>query len=112
MNSQRLIEEERDTRSADAEACELESFTKGRVEVIQRAIREWRNELIDLGGRNNLLNYRDLSRGTLDLTDAASAGLSSLLQGRLIRFRDLYPEDDEREGALRRARVIQRKALE
>jgi very-short-patch-repair endonuclease len=87
-------------------------FTKRRVELIQRMIKEWTNELIDLGGRNNLLNYRDLSRGTLDLTKAAGPGASQLLQGKLIRLRYLYPEAEDRDGAIRRARVISKKALE
>ena len=64
--------DETNTQNAAGEAPStpivVEGFTKRRVELIQRAIREWTNELIDLGGRNNLLNYRDSSRGTLDLT--------------------------------------------
>jgi very-short-patch-repair endonuclease len=100
-----------------AEASQLESalregFTKRRVELIQKGVRQWTNELIDLGGRNNLLNFRDLRRGTLDLTDTAAAGVSQLLQGKIVRFRYLYPELEERDAALRKARVIQKKALE
>src|SRR5262245_58136607 len=49
---------------------DLESFSKRRVELVQKAVKEWMAALIDLGGRNNLLHYRDLRRGTLDLTSA------------------------------------------
>src|SRR5947209_3277656 len=95
---------------SQVQAALAEGFTKRRVELIQRVIKEWTNELIDLGGRNNLLNYRDLSRGTLDLTKAAIEGVFPLLQGKLIRLRYLFPEREEREGAIRRARVISKKA--
>ena len=38
--------------------------------LVQKAATDWKNALVDLGGRNNLLHYRDLKRGTLDLTAA------------------------------------------
>jgi very-short-patch-repair endonuclease len=68
--------------------------------------------LIDLGGRNNLLNYRDLKRGTLDLTTAHHGALAALLQGRGTKISALFPGDAEREGAMPRARAIFRKAAE
>jgi very-short-patch-repair endonuclease len=114
-DEQTTIEEATDSPvipESQVQAALAEGFTKRRVEVIQRVIKEWTNELIDLGGRNNLLNYRDLSRGTLDLTKAAAEGVSPLLQGKLIRLRYLFPEIEERDGAIRRARVMSKKALE
>ena len=38
--------------------------------LVHKAMTEWKGALVDLGGRNNLLHYRDLKRGTLDLTSA------------------------------------------
>jgi hypothetical protein len=38
-----------------------------RARVVQRAVNTWTGELVDLGGRNTLLYYRDLKQGTLDL---------------------------------------------
>ena len=38
--------------------------------LVERAVDEWRGQLIDLGGRNQLLHYRDLKVGTLDLAGA------------------------------------------
>ena len=32
----------------------------GRAGLVLRAARDWKNALVDLGGRNNLLHYRDL----------------------------------------------------
>jgi hypothetical protein len=37
---------------------EVEGFSKRRVELVQRAVKEWMGALIDLGGRNNLLAVR------------------------------------------------------
>jgi hypothetical protein len=39
--------------------------TSRRAGLVQNAVTEWKNALVDLGGRNNLLHYRDLKRGTL-----------------------------------------------
>src|SRR6266496_1002863 len=57
----------------------VEGFTKRRVELVQRAVKEWTAALIDLGGRNNLLRYRDLKVGTLDLTNASPKAVAALL---------------------------------
>src|SRR5208282_2282558 len=37
----------------------------GRVSLVGRAVKTWTGELVDLGGRNTLLYYRDLKQGTL-----------------------------------------------
>jgi hypothetical protein len=51
-----------DGRAVDEETLEevslpeaVDGFTKRRVELVQRAVKEWTAALIDLGGRNNLL---------------------------------------------------------
>lgn len=90
----------------------VEGFTKRRVELVQRAVREWAAALIDLGGRNNLLRYRDLKAGTLDLTAASPAALRSLLQGKAIKTSSLFIDPDEREQNVRRFRTIAKKAKE
>jgi hypothetical protein len=49
-------------------------LTEGGAErrtLIDRAVRTWTGELIDLGGRNTLLYYRDLKQGTLDIGPVA-----------------------------------------
>ena len=57
-----------------SESGALPSFAQGQVSrragLVQKAATDWKNALVDLGGRNNLLHYRDLKRGTLDLTAA------------------------------------------
>ena len=45
-----------------------------RVERVAQAVKTWQRHLVDLGGRNTLLWYRDLPTGTLDLTTAHPGG--------------------------------------
>ena len=91
---------------------EVEGFTKRRVELVQRAVKEWMAALIDLGGRNNLLWYRDLKAGTLDLSNAAPGAIAGLLQGKAIKTSALFNDPDERERGVRRLRTISSKAKE
>ncbi|HSO64701.1 MAG TPA: AAA domain-containing protein, partial [Ornithinibacter sp.] len=72
----------------------------------------WTRHLVDLGGRNTLLWYRDLPSGTLDLTTAHPGGVASLLAGRQPRLSDLVREPTAREDARRRARAIAAKSRE
>lgn len=90
----------------------MEGFTKRRVELVQRAVKEWTASLIDLGGRNNLLRYRDLKAGTLDLTNASPAAMAALLQGKAIKTSTLFPDPEERQRNVRRLRTIANKAKE
>src|SRR3954463_6410902 len=100
------------TLEAVALPATVEGFTKRRVELVQRAVKEWVAALIDLGGRNNLLRYRDLQAGTLDLTNASPTSLSSLLQGKAIKTSSLFADPEERTRNARRLRTIANKAKE
>ena len=59
------------------------------MELVQRAVKEWTHALVDLGGRNNLLRYRDLKQGTLDLTQGEVAAnldrFYSILRANLLQ---------------------------
>ena len=83
-----------------------------RADRVAAAVRTWQRTLVDLGGRNTLLWYRDLPSGTLDLTTAHPGGVSMLLAGRRTRLSDLVREQVAFEEARRRARAIRAKALE
>ncbi len=85
-----------------------------RTTLIARSVGTWTGELIDLGGRNTLLYYRDLKQGTLDLSPgslAADLAVESLLAGRTVRLSDLF-DDAARAAAARRARTVKAKADE
>jgi very-short-patch-repair endonuclease len=83
-----------------------------RAGLVQKAATNWKNALVDLGGRNNLLHYRDLKRGTLDLTTADFEAVSGLLLGKATRVSALFPDPEQRDQVLRRVRVIHNKAKE
>ncbi len=83
-----------------------------RVETVRRAAKSWVAALFDLTGRNNLLRYRELKLGTLDLTAAAPGAVASLLAGRSVRVAALFPAEEARVDAARRLRAIYRKAKE
>ena len=55
-----------------------------RATLVQEAARRWRSQLIDLGGRNTLLYYKDLRSGTLDLSAADPVAVAALLGGRTM----------------------------
>jgi len=75
-------------------------------------VRTWQRHLVDLGGRNTLLWYRDLPSGTLDLTTAHPGGMAMLLAGRPTRLTDLVREPTALEEARRRVRTIRAKTVE
>ena len=72
----------------------------------------WTRHLVDLGGRNTLLWYRDLPTGTLDLTTAHPGGVASMMAGRPTKLSELVREPAALEDARRRARAIAGKGRE
>ena len=94
----------------------LPGFARGQVSrragLVQKAATDWKNALVDLGGRNNLLHYRDLKRGTLDLTAADRDAVGGLLLGKATRVSALFRDPEQRDQMLRRVRTIHNKAKE
>jgi very-short-patch-repair endonuclease len=85
-----------------------------RVDAIVRAQHVWTGQLVDLGGRNTLLYYRDLKVGTLDLGPGSRAdpvAVEQLLGSHTIALSTLFGEDGRAEAA-KRARTIRAKATE
>ncbi len=86
-----------------------------RAERVARAIHEWRNQLVDLGGNNTLLHYKDRLRATLDLGDKQTClwdQVQLLLLGKPVRLSNLFANQSALEDAARRCRVIAAKARE
>ncbi len=87
-----------------------------RQRAVERAMTEWVKKLVDMSGRNRLLFYRTLKRGTLELTDADELNVDLLLSGRGVSLSSLFTataaEPDRFENARRRARTIHAKAME
>ncbi|MFW5469071.1 AAA domain-containing protein [Knoellia sp. CPCC 206435] len=89
-----------------------QSEIDSRTEKVRHAVEGWTRHLVDLGGRNTLLWYRDLPTGTLDLTTAHPGGVAMLLAGRPTRLSDLVREPAAFDEARRRARTIAAKTRE
>ena len=85
-----------------------------RQETVARAVAKWVKQLVDLTGRNRLLYYRTLRRGTLELTKGDEVAVSTLLQGKKMKLSRLLPPTDEKpdrlDESLINARTIYRKA--
>lgn len=82
-----------------------------RTAAVKAAAEVWSGQLIDLGGRNTLLHYRDLKVGTLDLDEALPDALAALLDGRTVRLSKLFPPERLAEVG-RRARTVTAKSKE
>src|SRR5512144_1296809 len=83
-----------------------------RADRVAAAVKTWQRTLVDLGGRNTLLWYRDLPTGTLDLTTAHPGGVAMLLSGRPTKLSDLVREPAALAEARRRTRAIAAKSRE
>ena len=73
---------------------------------MRAAVAEWQRHLVDLGGRNTLLWFRDLPSATLDLTRAHPAGMAQLFSAGSVPLRLILREPAALAEAERRARVI------
>ena len=104
-----LSEHSYDPASGQSEAT---VSLRRRAGLVQKAVTDWKGALVDLGGRNNLLHYRDLTRGTLDLMAADQEVVGHLLAGKTVRVSALFTDPELRDQMLRRVRVIHNKAKE
>src|SRR3954471_15809063 len=87
------------------------SMSSARGTAVERARAAWISRLIDLSQRNNLLYFRPLKVGTLDLTTADREALAELLSGKSVALRELLPDAD-RAQAEAQLKQIGRKAKE
>jgi very-short-patch-repair endonuclease len=82
-----------------------------RGRLIDAAIKTWKNQLVDLSARNNLLYYRTLKVGTLHLTGQEEF-VDQVLDGRSVRLSSMFAAAVPRQPFERRARAIRAKAKE
>jgi len=81
----------------------------GREAKVAAAAHAWAGHLIDLSRRNNLLYFRDLKSGTLDLAGADSEQRERLLMGERVRASKLFPDESELRLTRRRLTEIRRR---
>ena len=86
-------------------------ISEARRKTVDAARQVWIRKLIDLSRRNNLLYYRPLKTGTLDLSAAPAEKLRELLVGETVPASKLLPELDD-DTINKPLRDISRRALE
>jgi Protein of unknown function (DUF4011) len=80
-----------------------------RANLVGRAVSGWIDQFTDLGGRNNLLYYKDLRYGTLDLAAASDSSCKRLIDGRKVRCSQIFPDPVLQANAVSRLKGIHRK---
>jgi very-short-patch-repair endonuclease len=78
---------------------------------LESASHEWRSGLIDVGGSNRLLYYRDTST-TVDLAGAPDAAVAMLLRGDTVRLGELFANADLLAKAQKACAALQKKQQE
>jgi len=89
----------------------VSQISEARRQIVEKARQSWIRKLIDLSRRNNLLYFRPLKTGTLELTSAPNERLRDLLMGQSVAVAKLAP-DLENEALTKILRDISRRALE
>ncbi|WP_204837753.1 AAA domain-containing protein [Mycobacteroides salmoniphilum] len=70
---------------------------------------EWAKELIQLDGRNALLNFKVSKTATLDLSSSPEHVVSAVLAGQSIRLGEIFTSEESQRDACVRARGLVRK---
>ncbi len=82
-----------------------------RARQVEAAVNTWRGQLIDLSWRNQLLFYRDLRFGTLDLAEADYLAVEQLLGKNAVTLSHLFRRQLLADR-MKRTRAIRNKARE
>jgi Protein of unknown function (DUF4011) len=91
-------------------APSVPAISAQRRSLVDQARQSWIRKLIDLSRRNNLLYFRSLKTGTLDLGRADQENMAAFLRGEEVSVRKLLPtETDDTLSKL--AREIARRAM-
>lgn len=89
--------------------------TSARRQTVERARAQWLARLIDKSRRNNLLYFRSLKSGTLDMTQVSSEAMTDLLMGKEVPLRRFFGRSGEElerfRSAESRLSVIRAKAI-
>lgn len=104
---------ERPDLHSSVEVPENETESSARASRVRRAAEVWKGQLVDLGGRNTLLYYKDLKQGTLDIgpkSGAAQHVVDSLLGTNVVRLSAIFPDPERLAIAATKARTVAAKA--
>src|SRR5262252_1791227 len=88
------------------------AVTPERRAKVDAARQAWMRQLVDMSRRNNLLYFRDLKVGTLELTNAPVEAMQELLQSgkseRGVPLNDLVPPEGRTQAAASVAEIAAR----
>jgi very-short-patch-repair endonuclease len=103
-----------DLLGAEDEPAEIDpAASDSKARLLAEAVAKWQSQLVDVSGNNRLLYYKDLKKGTLDLSgDADRSAVETLLSGRRVRLSQLFLLPAEREDAAARMRAVLSKSKE
>ncbi len=80
-------------------------ITADRDETVREAVEDWTRRLVNLDGRNRMLYFRELRRGTLEITPTRlgvkSAGVDKLLVEGAAALGEIFEPDALSDAALR-----------
>lgn len=79
------------------------------IDPVRQKAADWAKELIQLDGRNALLNFKVSKTGTLDLGHCPDQVLEALLAGQAIRLGEMFTSEESHRDACVRARGLVRK---
>ena len=100
------------TRSRGSASSARAGVSATRQKRIDEHLAKWKETLLDLTRRNNLLYYKESKHQTLSLDAARPEACSQLLAGRAVSISRLFEHEADRVEALRRARLIMAKDRE
>ena len=98
--------------SPDSDSASVSDATGRRAEAIEKAVKVWTGQLVDLTARNNLLYFRDLKVGTLDLGPAPTRPPLRRPRRQDASSQAALSDDDAHADAVRRARAVHNRAQE
>lgn len=99
-----------DHESRDTPASSRPRPSAARRSAVDSARQGWIRRLIDLSRRNNLLYFRDLKTGTVDLSQATGKAMLPFLQGNTVPLANFVSRDEVPEVAAK-IRDMRRRAL-
>lgn len=101
-----------DPDPAGAPPSMLSPVDAERLVATRQAAERWAGQLVDLTARNNLLYFKHLRAGTLDLSSAPDVALFDLLAGKALELHRLVDGSEAERDATKRARTIHNRARE
>jgi hypothetical protein len=90
-----------------------QAVDREKTALVDQARQGWVRRLIDLSRRNNLLYFRELKTGTLNLSGAPPDAVDALLRGQAVELLKLAPAEREGDEVRTTAKVqeIRRRAV-